>query len=346
MSEQRDSEARGDDPLTCSKCGGPTKENGRWHPDLGTIYGYELGLGDATCGKRIAPERKAHKVHPSGKTLIWAGPGPAPETEGESRGETVAAYREALQEIATRPTVERNPDGDDQATETMQLLARETLAAHGELRPAMPNMPEAESRVRKPAHTEQQGEEEARGEADDEAFMEAWGSLKTYTLHAYSERYSPSIRHDGPNVRTYDADAVDALLVRLRPAFQEASDTPEVAERPEKCPTCGGAPDDPGYDEINAGDQTGRDYCPDPFHTPEDTSRVEEDEPIDLTTPVRTRARLERIKFLLAHLHRDQPHPMAWAKPLLNPAAHPGGIDLDLLAMRLEADLRASGESS
>jgi hypothetical protein len=32
--------------------------------------------------------------------------------------------------------------------------------------------------------------------------------------------------------------------------------------------------------------------CPDPFHTPEDTSRVEEDEPIDLTTPVRTRARL------------------------------------------------------
>lgn len=37
---------------------------------------------------------------------------------------------------------------------------------------------------------------------------------------------------------------------------------------------------------------SGRDYCPDPFHTPEDTSRVEEDEPIDLTTPVRTRARL------------------------------------------------------
>ncbi len=54
----------------------------------------------------------------------------------------------------------------------------------------------------------------------------------------------------------------------------------------------------------------------------------------------------ERIKFLLAHLHRDQPHPMAWAKPLLNFAAHSGGIDLDLLAMRLEADLRASGEES
>ena len=214
-----------------------------------------------------------------------------PDTpSGESRGETVAAYREALQEIATRPTVERNPDGDDQATETMQLLARETLAAHGELRPAMPNMPEAESRVRKPAHTEQQGEEEARGEADDEAFMEAWGSLKTYTLHAYSERYSPSIRHDGPNVRTYDADAVDALLVRLRPAFQEASDTPEVVERPETCPTCGS--DDPRirYEECDDGSWeppgpfANVNPCLDPFHTPGDTeeapSRVEEDDPL------------------------------------------------------------------
>lgn len=46
MSEQRDSEARGDDPLTCSKCGGPTKENGRWHPDIGAVYGYELGLAE------------------------------------------------------------------------------------------------------------------------------------------------------------------------------------------------------------------------------------------------------------------------------------------------------------
>jgi hypothetical protein len=35
---------------------------------------------------------------------------------------------EALREIATRPTVERNPDGDDQAAWTMQLIAREALA--------------------------------------------------------------------------------------------------------------------------------------------------------------------------------------------------------------------------
>jgi hypothetical protein len=49
----------------------------------------------------------------------------------------------------------------------------------------------------------------------------------------------------------------------------------------------------------------------------------------------------ERIRFMLDHLHPDKPHPIAWAKPLRNTAAHPGGgIDLDLLAMRLEADLR------
>lgn len=46
----------------------------------------------------------------------------------------------------------------------------------------------------------------------------------------------------------------------------------------------------------------------------------------------------ERIRFLLDHLHQNRPHPMAWAMPLLNPAAHQGGLDLDMLAMRLEAD--------
>lgn len=47
----------------------------------------------------------------------------------------------------------------------------------------------------------------------------------------------------------------------------------------------------------------------------------------------------ERVRFKREHLHPDRPHPMAWALPLLNPAAHQGGIDLDLLAMRLDADL-------
>lgn len=44
-----------------------------------------------------------------------------------SAGE-VERLREALHDIATRPTVERNPDGDDQAAWTMQLIAREALA--------------------------------------------------------------------------------------------------------------------------------------------------------------------------------------------------------------------------
>lgn len=47
----------------------------------------------------------------------------------------------------------------------------------------------------------------------------------------------------------------------------------------------------------------------------------------------------QRTRFKLEHLHRDRPHAMSWARPLLNPAAHSGGIDLDLLAMRLQADL-------
>lgn len=38
-------------------------------------------------------------------------------------------YRQALEEIASRATVERNPDDDDQAAHTMQLIAREALNA-------------------------------------------------------------------------------------------------------------------------------------------------------------------------------------------------------------------------
>ncbi len=48
-----------------------------------------------------------------------------------------------------------------------------------------------------------------------------------------------------------------------------------------------------------------------------------------------------RARFILDHLHPGKGHPMSWAKPLRNPFAN-GGIDLDLLAMRLQADLEAS----
>lgn len=36
-------------------------------------------------------------------------------------------YRQALEEIASHPPVERNPDGVDQAAFTMQMIAREAL---------------------------------------------------------------------------------------------------------------------------------------------------------------------------------------------------------------------------
>lgn len=47
----------------------------------------------------------------------------------------------------------------------------------------------------------------------------------------------------------------------------------------------------------------------------------------------------ERERFLAEHVHPDRGAPMSWAKPLLNLAAHRGGMNLDALAMRLEADL-------
>lgn len=51
-----------------------------------------------------------------------------------------------------------------------------------------------------------------------------------------------------------------------------------------------------------------------------------------------------RERFLAEHAHPDRGAPMSWAKPLLNPAAHEGGVDLDALAMRLEADLNQRDE--
>ena len=50
-----------------------------------------------------------------------------------------------------------------------------------------------------------------------------------------------------------------------------------------------------------------------------------------------------RVKFLADHQHLDRGSPMSWAKPLLNPDAHPRGIDLEQLAMRLEADINEKG---
>lgn len=52
-----------------------------------------------------------------------------------------------------------------------------------------------------------------------------------------------------------------------------------------------------------------------------------------------------RLAFLAEHAHPDRGHPISWTRPLANLAAHPHpGLDLDLLAMRLEVDLNASDE--
>lgn len=48
---------------------------------------------------------------------------------------------------------------------------------------------------------------------------------------------------------------------------------------------------------------------------------------------------MERVKFLADHAHPDRGHPMSWALPLANVAAHENGLDVGLLAMRVEADL-------
>lgn len=58
-------------------------------------------------------------------------------------------------------------------------------------------------------------------------------------------------------------------------------------------------------------------------------------EPIDGIHPARKAA-------IARHAHPERGHPMSWAKPLLNPAAHTGGVELDLLAMRLDADVNAT----
>lgn len=49
----------------------------------------------------------------------------------------------------------------------------------------------------------------------------------------------------------------------------------------------------------------------------------------------------KRTAYLVAHEHPDRGHPMSWAVPLRNMAAHPGGLNLELLAARLEADVNA-----
>lgn len=47
----------------------------------------------------------------------------------------------------------------------------------------------------------------------------------------------------------------------------------------------------------------------------------------------------ERLGAIERHQHPDKGHPMSWALPLRNMGVFGGGLDLDLLGARLEADL-------
>jgi hypothetical protein len=52
----------------------------------------------------------------------------------------------------------------------------------------------------------------------------------------------------------------------------------------------------------------------------------------------------ERVAAKERHAHPDRGHPMSWALPLRNPLGQSGGLNLDLMAMRLEADLNQEGD--
>ena len=49
-----------------------------------------------------------------------------------------------------------------------------------------------------------------------------------------------------------------------------------------------------------------------------------------------------RARYLALHAHPDRGHPISWARPLRNLAVFDRGLDLDLLAARLEADLNGA----
>ena len=53
-----------------------------------------------------------------------------------------------------------------------------------------------------------------------------------------------------------------------------------------------------------------------------------------------------REMFLDAHAHPDRGHPMSWARPMRNMNVFgPGGFSLDMLGMRIDADMRDEDKS-
>lgn len=65
--------------LTCKSCGAPTKPNGRYHPDLGMLYGFEAGQGEATEREARLEEALREMFKPL--TYHYDGPLPAPRQQ-------------------------------------------------------------------------------------------------------------------------------------------------------------------------------------------------------------------------------------------------------------------------
>lgn len=111
------------DPLTCEKCGGPTKENGRWHPDLGAVYGYELGLGD-----RADSDATSYASQPSQARV-------AEQVDREALGERITEL-EGLLERALVFVPKRHP-----ANYTSEPTLRERIVEALGYEPAQPSQP-------------------------------------------------------------------------------------------------------------------------------------------------------------------------------------------------------------
>jgi hypothetical protein len=79
----------------------------------------EPSKGGWVCGECGASNRTGYL----NQAKVVRASDPTPDRVAEQ----ARVHREILQQIASMPTVQRNPDGVDQAAATMQLLAREAL---------------------------------------------------------------------------------------------------------------------------------------------------------------------------------------------------------------------------
>lgn len=183
------------DPLTCEKCGGPTKENGRWHPDLGAVYGYELGLGD-----RADSDATSYASQPSQARV-------AEQVDREALGERITEL-EGLLERALVFVPKRHP-----ANYTSEPTLRERIVEALGYEPAQPSQPsvpdELPSTAKESAaasNTEAQDGDVDRPAcptcgSDDPAFLDGRCAF---------DGYDPDPFHDPPAFADADDDALNS----------------------------------------------------------------------------------------------------------------------------------------